>query len=54
MMQITLYAYNASSQLVSSVKSKFVDYLNVGKVMQVSMVNPYWINSMETKGFPSA
>ena len=54
MMQITLCVYNAKSQLVCSIKSTFVKNLNATNVIQVSMVNPYWINSMETQGFPSA
>ena len=51
MMLITLRACNASSQVVSSIKSTFVDNLIARKVMQVSMANPYWFNSMETKAF---
>ena len=51
MMQITLCVYNASSQLVSSVKSMFVWSLNARKVKQVSMVKPYQINSMKLKAF---
>ena len=45
-------AYNASSQLVSSIKSTFVENSNARKVKRVSMVNPYY--GMETQGFPLA
>ena len=44
MMQSTLYAYNASSQLVSSIKGMFVGSPNARKVMQVSMVNQFQLN----------
>ena len=54
MMQSTFCAYNASSQLISSVKGMFVESLNVEKVMRVGIVNPFRLNGMETQGFPSA
>ena len=54
MMQITFHAYNASSQLVSSIISRFAENPNARKVNQVGMANPYHINGMETQGFPSA
>ena len=44
MMQIALHAYNASSQLVRSIKSTFVEDPNARKVKRVRMVNLYWIN----------
>ena len=53
MMQIMLCAYNVSSQLVSIIKSTFVEDSNSKKVMRVSMVNPYQFNGMEAQGFPS-
>ena len=52
MMQSTLHSYNASSQLVDSVKSTFVESPNIRKVMQVGMVNPFQLNGMEIQGFP--
>ena len=54
MMQSMLCAYNSSSQLVSSIKGTFIESPNARKVMQVSMVNLFWLNSMETQGFSSA
>ena len=53
MMQSMLHAYNASNQMVISIKSMFVESLNARKVMQVGMVNPFPFNSTETQGFPS-
>ena len=53
MMQSVLCAYNASSQLVS-IKGTFVESPNARKVAWVSMVNPFWLNGMETQGFQSA
>ena len=47
-------AYNVSSQLISNIKGTFVEIPNPRKVMQVGMVNPFWLNGMETQGFPSA
>ena len=54
MMQTALRAYNASSQLVINMKGMFVESPNIWKIMQVSMVNPFQLNDMETQGFPSA
>ena len=54
MIQSTLHAYNASSQLISSVKRMFVESPNARKVTQVGMVNSFQFNGMETQGFPSA
>ena len=54
MIQSALRAYNASSQLVSSAKSTFVEILNTKLVTRVGMVNLFQLNSMETQGFPSA
>ena len=54
MIQSTLLAYNASSQLISSVKHMFVESPNATKVTQVRMVNSFQLNGMETQGFPSA
>ena len=45
------WCVNASSQLVSSIKDILVEGL---KIMRVSMVNPFWINSIEAQSFPSA
>ena len=44
MMQNALYAYNASSQLVSSIKGMFVGSPNARKVTQVSLVNKFQLN----------
>ena len=54
MMLSMLHSYNASSQLVDSVKSTFVESPNAREVMQVRMVNPFQLNDMEIQGFPSA
>ena len=54
MIKRKLYAYNVSSQLVSSIKGTFVESLNLRKVTQVGMVNPFQLNGMEIQGFPSA
>ena len=54
MVQSTLRAYNVNNQLVSSIKSMFVESPNAGKVTQVGKVNLFWLNGMETQGFPSA
>ena len=54
MIQSTLREYNASSQLISSVKRMFVESPNARKVMRVWMVNSFQFNGMETQGFPSA
>ena len=32
----------------------FIESSNARKVTQVSMVNPFWLNDIETLGFPSA
>ena len=48
------HTYNASSQLVSSDKSTFVENPNARKVQRVGMANPYQINGMEIQGFLSA
>ena len=48
MMQSALCAYNASSQLVSSIKGAFVKSPNAQKVMWVSMVKAFCLNDMET------
>ena len=53
MMQTALRAYNASSQLVSSAKSTFVENPKARKVKRVGMVNLYRINGIETRhGLP--
>ena len=54
MIQSMLRTYNASSQLISSVKRTFVESPNARKVMRVGMVNSFQLNSMETQGLPSA
>ena len=54
MMQSALHAYNENSKLVSSIKGMFIESWKAGKVMRVSMVNPFRLNGMETQGFPSA
>ena len=54
MIQSTLRAFNASSQLVSSAKGMFVEIPNARLVTRVVMVNPFRLNGMETQGFPSA
>ena len=51
--RLCFHAYNDSNQLVSSVKSTFVENSNARKVKLVGMVDLYWINGMETQGFPS-
>ena len=53
MIQSALCAYNANSQLISSVKHMFVDSPNTRKVTQVVMINSLKFNGMETQGFPS-
>ena len=53
-MQSALHAYNENSKLVSNVKGMFIESLNAGKVTQVSMVNPFRLNGIETQGFPLA
>ena len=54
MIQSVLRAYNASSQLISSIKGTFIESPNARKVMRVGMVNSFQLNDMETQGFPSA
>ena len=54
MIKHVFHACNVSSQLLSSVKGTFKEQPNVRKVMQVSIVNPFWLNGMETQGFLSA
>ena len=54
MMQNVLHAYNASSQLVITIKGTFVENPNTRKVMRVGKINPFLLNSKETQGFPSA
>ena len=54
MIQSALYAYNANSQLVSTVKGTFVESPNARKVMQVGMVNLFQLNSIEIQGFTLA
>ena len=54
MMQSVLRAYNASSQLVGSVKGTLVEIPNARLVTRVGMVNPFRLNGMEIQGFPSA
>ena len=54
MIQSALRTYNASSQLVSSTKGMFVEIPNARLVTRVGMVNPFQINGMETRAFPSA
>ena len=54
MVQSALRAYNASSQLVSTVKGTFVEIPNARKVMRVGMVDLFWLNGMETQDFPLA
>ena len=54
MIQSTLRAYNASSQLISSVKCTFVENPNARKVTRVGMVNSFQFNGMEIQGIPSA
>ena len=54
MIQSMLRAYNASSQLISSIKRMFVESPNATKVTRVGMVNLFQFNGMETQGFPSA
>ena len=54
MMLSTQRTYNESSTMVISIKGAFVESLNARKAMQVGMVNPFQLNSMETQGFPSA
>ena len=49
-----LHAYNASSQVVSSVKATFIENPNTRKVVRVSMANLFRLNNMEIQGFPSA
>ena len=51
--RLCFHVYNDSDQLVSSVKSTFVENPNTRKAKRVDMVDPYWINGMETQGFPS-
>ena len=50
-MQSMLHTYNVSNQLASSIKGTFIESPNARKIMQVSMVNPFWPNGMETKAF---
>ena len=54
MIQSALHAYNASSQLISSVKGTFVEGLNARKAKRVEMVNSFQLNGMEIQVFPSA
>ena len=54
MIQSILHAYNASSQLISSVKRTFVETPNARKVTRVAMVNSFQFNGMETQSFPPA
>ena len=50
-----LHAYIASSKLaISSIKGMIIESLNVRKVTQLSMINPFQLKSMENKGFPSS
>ena len=51
--QSILYAYNASSQLIGSIKRMFVWSLNTTKFMRFGMVNPFRLNSIEIHGFLS-
>ena len=50
MMQTALRAYNASSRLISSAKSTFIENPKARKVKRVGMVNLYRINGIETQG----
>ena len=54
MIQSALHAYNACSQLISIIKGTFVESPNTRKVMQVRMINPFQLNSIEIQGFTSA
>ena len=54
MIQSTLCACNASSQLISSVKRMFVESPGARKVTRVRIVNLFQLNGMETQDFPSA
>ena len=54
MMKSVFHAYNVSNQLLSNIKGTFKEQLNARKVMQVSIVNLFWLNGMETQGFLSA
>ena len=49
-----LHAYNASSQVVSSVKATFIESPNTMKVVGVSMANQFQLNNMEIQGYPLA
>ena len=51
MMKRVLHACNVSSQLLSSIKGTVKEQPNARKVMQVSIVNPFWLNGMEPKAF---
>ena len=53
-MQITLHAYNATSQLVSGIKGTFAESPNARKVKLVGMLNLLQLYGMEIQGFPSA
>ena len=50
MMQTALRAYNASSRLISSAKSTFIENPKARKVKRVGMINLYRINGIETQG----
>ena len=38
----------------SNVNGMFKESPNARKIMQVGMINPFWLNGMETQGFSSA
>ena len=54
MMQNMLCTYNARSHLDISITDTLVESTNARKVMSLGMVNPLWLNGMETQGFESA
>ena len=51
MIKSTLYAYNVSSQLISSVKVTLIESPKVRKGTQVKMVNPFLTIAWKSKAF---